>query len=87
MALLERGALLERRGDLDIEALLDEGAPDPDRPGVRIGGVAHEDHGATTFRGRCGVGWDPGPRRGRVAVPGAGPVMTGDGSAKPARMR
>ena len=56
MVLLERGILLERRGDLDIEALIGEGSPDPDGPGVRIGGIADQDHGAATLRGRCGPG-------------------------------
>ena len=56
VVLLERGTLLERRGDLDVEALLGEGPADPDGPGVRIGGVADQDHGATTLRGRRGPG-------------------------------
>ena len=56
VVLLERGALLERRGDLDVEALPRQRATDPDGPRVRIGGVADEDHGATTLRGRRGAG-------------------------------
>ena len=64
MALLEEGAFLEGRRDFDFEALLGEGAPDADGPGVRIGGITHEDHGP----GSGGLG-SPGHHRAALPSP------------------